>query len=344
MSMVKIFWRVDSSPLKWIIYCVLMLLTLSGCKRQSLHKLESETNSSRIEFNIDWSESNIDIDNINNVSIYAYCESEDQPYVKISGDISSAYIDLPEGSYSILIFNDFVGDIAGVNFNNSDSYELFYAEMIGRSSSNDFFYDLQSDEVMAQTIESMAVWHMEEFEVSDDMLSCSCCESVDDTTTQTILEITPTPSTTRCIVSLGVDNLNNAAYIEAIIRGLASGVYLSSSSRFLSSDSAPLYGLELSERTYNSDNIDGVAIGETNTFGKLDDDSLSYEVVIDVILSSGEMVTFTRVVTDQILEQDNTEIFIDLTSEDDKITLPEGSANVGFGVVDWGESENIELL
>ncbi|MFI3264665.1 MAG: DUF5119 domain-containing protein [Rikenellaceae bacterium] len=343
--MVKIFWRVNLSPLKWIIYCVLMLSVLSSCKRQSLCKLESETISSRIEFNINWSESNIDIDNINNVSIYAYSKSEDQPYTKISGDISSAYIDLPEGSYSILIFNDFVGDIAGVNFNNADSYELFYAEMIGRSSSNDFFYELQSDEVMAQTIGSMAVWKMEDFEVSEDMLSCSCCGVADDTVTQTILEATPTPSTTRCVVSLGVDNLNNAAYIEAIIRGLASGVYLSSSNRFLNSDSAPLYGLELGERTYNnSDNIDGVATGETNTFGKVDDDSLNYEVVIDVILSSGEMVTFTRDVTDQILEQDNTEIFIDLTSEDDKITLPEGSASAGFGVLDWGESEKIELL
>ncbi len=317
-----------------------------GCQRQHIYRLDSQTNSATIIFALDWSESNIGLEEINNISIYAYPEDGSSPYTKVSGDINSAYINLPAGIYSLLVFNDFVGDLKGISFKDIDSFDQFYAEALELNSQSDLYYQLQDDEILSQTIGGLAAWRQESFEVSEDIISCSCCQSdilIESSETELSLEIYPEPITTRCFVELTIENLNNAAYIEAIIRGLGAGAYLSSGKRFgVADDITTLYSIELSDRTFSSE-TDGVVEGSIYTFGKVEEDSnQTYEVVIDIILHSGELVTFTRDVSDQVVAQGNIDIYIDLTTEDGKITLPEGSG--GIGVDSWGNKEGIELF
>lgn len=318
------------------------LLAFNSCKRQDICKLESQINSALIEFTVDWSNSYITPSEINNISIYAYNHDYDTPYIKVSGDIDSTYINLPEGKYTILIFNDFVGDIKGMNFKDAELFEEFCAEVIERSSTAGIYYQPQSDELVAQELGELASWRYEELEVSIDMVSCGCCDDINSLELKTILEVTPTPITTQCTLLLDVDNLDNAAYIEASIRGLATGAYLATGDRLPMDDISTIYNLQLESRSYSSD-TDGTAWGTISTFGKPDDTSQIYEVVIDVILNTGERVTYLRDITSQIEEQDNIELFISLTSDQDKITLPE-SSTPGFGVSDWGDNEHVELL
>lgn len=318
------------------------LIVFNGCKRQPICSAETHTNSATIELSIDWSESNIDEANISNVSIYAYAENISAPYIKVAGNIYSSSINLPEGRYSLLIFNDFVGDLRGVNFKNSDTYDQFSAEIIARSSFSGLYYELQDGESMSQELDALAAWRMDTLEVSADMVSCSYCDPSANSEIQTILDVTPTAITRRCIILLGVDNLSSAAHIEATVRGLSSGAYLSTDSYFESTEQTTVYSIELDDQTYSSDS-DGVAQGEANTFGKLSDDTQTYEVVVDIILNSGELVTYTRDVTDQLLDQDGAVIYIDLTSDDTRVTLPANVSN-GFGVESWGENEQVKLF
>ncbi len=318
----------------------LALLIANACQRQPLCEFGEHTNSARIELTIDWEESNMDTDNIYNISIYAYSQGDSLSYKKVSGSIYSAYIDLPVGVYSLLVFNDFVDDLQGMTFSNDEKLNLFSVAITAQSDSSDIYYQVESDEVLANELGQLARWQMSGLEVSEDMVWCSYCQAENYLNSTTILEVEPVSVTTPTIVEVSFENLNNAAYIEATIKGLASGVYLSSLNRFDSSDSTTLYSLELDSRTYSSS--DGVAKGEINTFGKLQDETLSYQAAIEVVLSNGEKLSYTRDITSQILSQDNTEIYISLTSDSDMITLPE-SSSIGFGVEDWGDNNQVEL-
>lgn len=284
----------------------------------------------------------MEVEQIKHISIYAYPDGGSTPYVKVSGGIYSSSIDLPEGVYTLLILNDFVGDIVGVNFSSADVFALFSAEAVESDGADDTHYQIQSDELLAQEPDQLAAWHIEGVEVSAEMISCLCCDADSGVDIAMQLDVTPTPVTTLCTVELGVENLSNAATIEATIRGFASGVYLSTRSRFSITDITLLNSADLDSRTYSSDS-DGVVRGVVNSFGKVDYSSQSYEVVIDVILNSGELVTFTRDVTAQVEAQDGVDIYIDLTSAEDTILLPE-SSSVGFGVENWGDNEQVEVL
>lgn len=319
----------------------LTLLITASCQRQPLCEFGEHTNSARIELTLDWEGSNLDTDQIYNISIYAYSQGDSISYKKVSGSIYSAYIDLPVGEYSLLVFNDFVGDLQGMEFSNTERLNLFSVDITAQSDSSDIYYQVESDEVLATTLGQLARWKMSSLEVSEDMVWCSYCQAENYLNSTTILEVEPVSVTTPTIVEVSIDNLNNAAYIEVTIKGLASGIYLSSLNRFDSSGSTTLYSLELDSRTYSSSS-DGVAVGEINTFGKLQDETLSYQVAIEIILNNGEKLSYTRDITSQILSQDNTELFISLSSDSDMITLPE-SSSAGFGVENWGDNNQVEL-
>ncbi|MFI3323929.1 MAG: DUF5119 domain-containing protein [Rikenellaceae bacterium] len=327
---------------KYIIAVALILTLLSGCKRQTLYQIETTTSSARVGVSVDWEEANMERDEINNISIYAYAEGGAEPYVKVSGDIDYGYIDLPEGLYTILVFSDFVGDIQGVQFGDQALFDQFYVQAI-QTYQGGLYYDLEQGEILAETIGRIAAWHTTELEVSPDMLWCSCCDPSPEIVTQVELVAQPTPLTTLCTVALSVENLDNAAYIEVVVRGLAVGALMAGGGRFESSEGQLLYLLTLDQRNYSSD-TDGVVSGSVVTFGKPTAiDSQSYTLNIEIVLNSGEQLSYERDVTSQVEEQDNIEIVISLSGEDDKITLPASTAS-GFGVEDWGDNEQVYLL
>ncbi len=324
-------------------FCAALLLSLpTACKRQSLCSDEGYTSGALVEFLIDWGDSNIEESQINNVSIYAYPDDGTLPYIKVVGSASSATLTLPAGDYSLLLFNEFVEDVSGVTFFDIDSFSLFSAQVKESLSSDDIYYELQDDQLLSQSLEAMAAWQIEGFSVSEDMVQCSYCADELSSELTTIVEAAPTPRTTPCVIELGVENLDNAAYIEVVVVGLASAVAMASDERSAVAGAEVVYSTTLSQFTYTSGS-DGVAWGPLNTFGKLPSEDQTYQVIINVVLASGTLSTFTRDVTEQILAQDNSGLYIDLTSDEDSISLPAATTS-GFGVESWDDNERVDLL
>ncbi len=329
-------------------YCaVLSVLALVACHRQRIYTLTEQWDSARVDVEIDWQFSQLDESNIGNVSLYAYTEGLAVPYIRISGDPELAYIYLDEGEYTLLLFNDMVEDLLGIEAQEVNNLEEFRLLALERTSLDDIYYEVATGELPLATIGAVAHWSASQVVVTADMIACNCCEdeAEHEVEHELILEASPTPITTPCQVNLAVDNLYNAVVIQGVLRGFAAGAYMASGERIAGEDLVPLYFFSFEERTYSS-STDGVASGELITFGKVEEPSSeeqSYQIEIDVILGSGERVSFTRDVTEQVTAQDNTNIVIDLTSDDNMITLP-ASLGTGFGVDEWGDNESIELL
>ncbi len=327
--------------MKQILKYIVCLLSLSSC-RQELCTYNSLNDSSNTLFSIDWSQSALDESQINNVSIYAYPSAGTDPYLKISGNINSGSLSLPAGEYSLLIFNDFADDLSSVNLLDLDSYDLASAEAIERSSADDLYYDLEQGEVLFWEPEPLAVWRMEEFEVSEDDVSCPYCGELQ--REEVVIDLSPTPLTTQCVFTVRVENLSNAQIIQAVVKGFASGASLATEERISPSEETTLYSINFTEATYDElSSTDGQVEAEITTFGQAPYDDQSYSMEFDIILSSGTRVSFTRDITDQVVAQDNSKIVVLVTDDDNKIVLPEG-VGTGFGVESWGDRESIELL
>ncbi|MFI3289041.1 MAG: DUF5119 domain-containing protein [Rikenellaceae bacterium] len=323
------------------IFTFLICLTLISSCKQELCKWSSQSDTSAIQLFVDWSESNIDQADINNLSIYSYPEGGGSPYLKVSGNIDTAYINLPAAEYSLLIFNDIAGDIAGLNFRDDSSYNEFYAEIIEESDSSGIYYDILDGEILATDHGQLAVWRVTEFEVTSNMVSCIYCGETHSEEVE--IDVAPTPITTQCIFTVRVKNLNNAQIIQGVVKGFAAGAYLASEERLSTPNNTIIYSFNFTSATYDDEDfIDGVIESEITTFGKEPDENQTYELELDVILNSGELVTFTRDITEQVKEQSNLKILISLESDENMIVLPEGNGT-GFGVEAWGDREVITL-
>lgn len=321
------------------IYIIGVLL-VSSCKQELCQPIVQSDNSA-ITLSVDWSQSNIDLSQISNLSIYAYPEDGGLPYMKVSGNLESASLSLPVGSYSLLVFNDIVGDLSGISFSGYDTYSGFCAEVVEQSVTSDMYYDLADDEVLATDHDQFVVWRMAEFEVTSNMVSCPYCELIHSETIE--LDVIPTALTVQCSFIIRIENLNNAQIIQGVLKGFAAGAYPVSDERFAYSDESVIYSVEFTSATYDDDStIDGVVEAEITTFGKLADESQTYLLVLDIILNSGERLMFTRDITEQVVEQDNIRILISLESSENLLTLP-SYEGTGFGVESWGGGESVDL-
>lgn len=329
------------NDMKSLFSCIICVVLITSCK-QELCQWVDESDNSTVRVSVDWSESYIEKSDIYNISIYGYPQGGESPYMRVSGDIESTYIYLPEGDYSLLLFNDVVDDIAGVKFSNSDSYDDFCAKVIEQTDTSSLYYQVADDELLATTQEQLATWCLGELEVVHDMVHCTYC---DESKLYAIdFDAVPTPITTECLFTLRIENLSNAQIIQGVVRGFAAGAYLASGERISSLDRTIIYSMDFTTRLYDdADSTDGVVESQITTFGKVADLNKSYELVLDIILNNGELVTFTRDITEQVLEQDNLKIIISLESDENMISLP-ASDGIGFGVDAWGDKVSIELM
>lgn len=333
--------------MKYNLYAIILLLLSTvnpSCKRQDLVDQGVISNGSIIPVTIDWSLSSLNYESIENVSLYAYPKDEGNPYLKISGNIDSLSITLPQGVYSLLLINDAIEDIQGVNFFNQNNYTEFTANSTTDSTTSRLFYEPQLSEVVAQEMNGVAAWRIDEFEVSDSMVCCQYCGEIHPSYTTTLHNIQPQPVTAICTVKLYVENLSSSQIIQGVLRGFASGAYLASNNRIESTSTNSLYSINFNNYIYDDpSNPESGSVSSTIfNFGKEPQSGSSYEVELQVILNNGELMTFQRDVTSQVDSSGDFSIYIELTDSTNKIVLPDNLAS-GFGVDSWGENEQIEL-
>lgn len=162
-------------------------------------------------------------------------------------------------------------------------------------------------------------------------------------------DIVPQPLTAPLSIEIQVENLNNATSVEGVLRGTAHGKTLSGGSSFKSSDNDNLYCWTFEDFSYDDDTyINGRIYYDLNTMGRTYESGESYELELFFALQSGEVMTITRDITDEIVDAIDitgsvtAEIEIKLDLDDTKVTLPD-ALDAGFGVSGWGESEVVYL-
>ncbi len=164
-----------------------------------------------------------------------------------------------------------------------------------------------------------------------------------------LADVVPQPLTLPLAITIVVENLNNATYIEGVLRGTAHGMTIAGGESFTSSDSDNLYCWTFSDFSYDdSTYINGSIHYSLNTMGRTYEEAEEYTMELIFALQSGEVTTFSRDITQAILDavdisgSIDTEIEITLDLDDELISLPE-ALEAGFGVSDWGESEDIYI-
>ncbi len=364
-----------------LIAALIILLNGAACQRQTLE--DPDLSLAYIPISIDWSESLLESGYTANVSIYFYPTDGGEPYVTISDDIYFALAKVPVGEYSVLIFNDIYDNLSGVKYADENSYKDISTKAVEVGATSGFYHDVTTDEKLVSNHDRVAAWRIDNYVVSDDMVSYtrtgafeevieitksksksraesaasrsdeaeaddkiiyedatrSLSKALDD-----LANVVPTPITTIINLNIRVLNLNSAESIECIMKGTAAGSYLSSESKIVDSSRDVIYIFNLTNRSYDDPEnpVDGVVTYTLNTFGRLEEDE-TYEMEFNIILSTGELKTITRDVTEQMTSEMTLTIDINLDEESDThIELPE-SLEPGFSVGDWGDQEIIPM-
>ncbi len=164
---------------------------------------------------------------------------------------------------------------------------------------------------------------------------------------ESLLDLKPQPKTSTVTIVIRVENLNNAVYNGAIYsfgattRGFAHGSYFTKDDDFQLSDDKLIYYNAITDYTFDENGVDGYVSYSFNCFGRSPEDE--YSISLQVIELSGELfeadIDITQLVVDA---EDLSNIYIDLSSDSEKVTLPEYE-EVGFNVKGWGDSETVYL-
>ncbi len=359
----------------------LSLIIIIGCHRKELENIEYAIAS--IPITTDWSQSLVDVDEMSNITIMIFPESGGEPTTIISNNHTFNVVQLPIGVYSVLIHNEMGSDLDGVAFSNTDSFDDISVS-ITQKSEQPTFHTVADDEHLTTHHEHIAAWHLSELVVNKDMVEYTLTDefkqyltiartrsaaenrlslSSSDNTQLTrsldsLSSTTPSPVTTIMNITVGVDNLNSAASIEAILSGTTSGSTLISRSTTATTDDTNIYDFFFTNWVYDETTDDETSVDDDdddddtltdgkiyytlNTFVLEDDSDESYQLKFSVLLQTGEMETYYRDITEQIEPDDDHEVDIDLTIGDDRLTLPE-SESAGFNVNGWGDAVHVTL-
>ncbi len=161
-------------------YLLVLLLTLAlqSCQRQELE--DPYQYLAYIPISMDWSNSLLDLDEVGNVSIYFYPSGGGEPIVKTSGDLYYKLVELPVGSYRVLIFNDLINNIKGVEFNNHTSYDDFRVNFIEDTTTTPTYYQMEEQDALATEHSRVAAWYLDELVVDATMVEYTRSEEFEE--------------------------------------------------------------------------------------------------------------------------------------------------------------------
>ncbi len=347
---------------------LLVVLLTIACHRKELENIDYAI--AYIPISTDWSNSLVETEEMSNISIHIFPDDGSEPTVIVSSNHTFNVVQLPIGVYSILIFNEMISDLDGVDFQEETTYDNINVN-ITQKSTQPLYHSVADDEHLTTHHDHIAAWHLDELIVDQDMVEYTLTDefkqyitiaktrstaenrltlsaAVNSQITRSLDSLSstaPTPVTTIMSITVGVENLNSAASIEAILSGTTSGSTLVSRSDTNSTgDATTIYDFTFSDWVYDNtdDPTDGEIYYTLNTFIKEEDSDESYQLKLSFLLHTGEMKIFYRDITDQIVVDNDHEVDIELTIGDDAISLPE-SESPGFTVNGWGDAVHVTL-
>lgn len=115
--------------MKRLLYILSLSLAVVSCQRRELTYLYDPT--CEVVVDVDWSNMST---TPTGMSVYCYPEDGGDAVVAVSNDISSITVNLPQGSYNILVFNQIPTDYGTVSFSGMDSFETAEVSTVSSDS------------------------------------------------------------------------------------------------------------------------------------------------------------------------------------------------------------------
>lgn len=218
------------------IFLLLSAISLWSCERRALEEVVIIDQTAIIDINIDWSLSKTEVSKMHRASIVFYPHDGSKFYeFHLEGDLNSRKVELPIGHYSVLVFNETMdnNDWDAIEFSGVESYDEIIIK--GVVDTRKSLYTRAEAEKIVRCPEALAVWNMDDFNVTSDMVAYtrskvrSKGEDKDlsmEATLQILTNIQPRPIFKEVSIVAHVQNLHSAYAITGALQNVAGGVYL----------------------------------------------------------------------------------------------------------------------
>lgn len=331
---------------KRLVITGILFLFVVGCKRRPLVDEVCTTAevTALIPVAIDWSESKItpsensyDEDYVHRVSLRFFPHDGTAPFDRyLEDDVYSGEIELPVGTYSVVVFNESIYDPYwdGVfEFVNVDDYDNFMAELV------------DEDEEYSTEAYKLASWSLDDYEVTESMItktrsatSRSTTSSCEDDMLSALENIVLQPLTCYVNVTANIEYLSSAQGVYCDVSGFSSSVYMASGE---SHPDQTLHSMELTSREYTDDDNTHGGISEKRlVLTKSTDEAAEFKLAFEIMLSDGTLHT-----PDEPLEFDVSQQLTRYATDDYDLsadfTLPEVSS--GIDIEEWVDEESITI-
>ncbi len=262
--------------MKNIVYILIATLCLSCMRRPMVDELCQDSSADElIAVKVDWSQSRITPsedsnsgDYVHRVSIRFFPTDGSAVFDRyLEGDIYQGSIDVPDGEYDVVVFNESIYDPywSGVfEFLNVDDYDEFIAELV------------DEDAEYSTEAYKLASWSIEGYTVSQQTRSSSELENV-------VLQ----PLTCYVNVSAEVENLASAQSVYCEVQGFSNRVYMASGESHVDQT---LHTMELITREYSDDeNQHGAISHERLILTRSTDQESNLKLIFEVYLTDGTL-------------------------------------------------------
>lgn len=331
-----------------IFFLTVSPLFFVACERRSLEDFYAET--ARVPVKIDWSRSGMNIsglrEDIHRVSIRFFPKDGSPAFDRyLERNVVEDEIEVPVGSYSVVVFNESIHDIFwkdAVYFTDVENYSGFAAHVVADDPLRHSFYSPLPGENLFVEPPKLASWSLDNFEVTDDMLMMSRYPGkggrVSAETEKMLNELTHIvmrPLTHHVHVTASIENICSAYRLQGAVRGFSHTVYMASAQtvQMPATHVFLLNGRQWSDHT----ELHGTVERSFLSFGRLPQAS-DYYLHLDVVLITGELYVPGQALLYDVTEQvfsstDNgTDIHIAVA-----LSLP--YIEDGIHVGDWSDEE-----
>lgn len=340
-SMIKCKKILEMKQLYKLLFSVLFLVKVTACEDCSVY--DDSHGEIPIPVKIDWSTSGIapssgnNDDFVHRVSIRFFPKDGSAAFDRyLEGNIFEGEIMVPEGSYSVVVYNEAIDDVYwndAIRFDNIDDYEMFSANIVEISPLPYDFYTPQPGETFAAEQLKLASWSLDNFEVTR---AGKNSKDIGVEMSKALTKVQLRRLVIPIHVVAEVTKLKSAMRMEAALTGIASKVFMASG---IPEISPTTHLFAFRSPVWNDETkTDGWVDRKLLTFGRMSQPS-EYWIHIGVIFVTGERYTpeipLCYDVKNQI-ESPQRQLDIKVSIS---LLLPEVDSDIGVG--DWDDEDHI---
>lgn len=321
---------------RYTIFILLLILLVSSCKRRPLE--DEMGDLARVPIHIDWSQSELDVTKVHNVSIWFFPYDGSPSFEqRFDGNLTDMEVLLPSGSYSIIVFNEAVDfSWSSLEFLDRDKYATFrVAARAGTFRGLDSRVEVSD---IRKSPDALASWSKDCFVVSPEMIYATAMDSrVEDIDPSHRIDVTMKPITKAVKITAYVQNLTSAARCSGTISGVTSSILLSTGEVY-SNNVAHVF--IMNNRIYDTNKPnDGYIHANFFIFRRTDEGKKVLQIdfeLTDGKFESPEPFDITKHIFPIQPQVDvNVGTGVDGDEENHPIVLPDAKVNSDVGVDNW---------